>query len=118
MEKKQLTCIVCPMGCRLEIALENGKVTSVTGNTCPRGKKYAETELTAPMRTLTSTVKIDGKREKLMPVKTTPMPKQNMAKAMELINKMELHAPIKAGEILAHDLTHEGVDLIAGKTIE
>lgn len=118
MEKKQLTCIVCPMGCRLEIELDDGKVTSVAGNTCPRGKKYAETELTAPMRTLTSTVKIDGKREKLMPVKTTPMPKQNMAQAMELINNMELHAPIKAGEILARDFTHEGVELIAGKTIE
>ena len=118
MEKKHLTCIVCPMGCRLEVTLDNGKVTQVTGNTCPRGKKYAETELTAPMRTLTSTVKINGRYEKLLPVKTTPMPKGNMEKAMKLINEITVSAPIKRGTVIAHDFTAPGVELIAGKSIE
>lgn len=105
------------MGCCLEIELEDGAVVNVRGNTCPRGKKYAVSELTAPMRTLTSTVKIDGAREKLMPVKTTPIPKENMAKAMELMKDIVLVAPVHTGEVVAHDLTCEGVDLIACKTI-
>ena len=106
------------MGCKLEITLNNGKVESVTGNTCPRGKKYAEDEMTAPVRTLTSTVRINGKYEKLMPVKTTPMPKENIKLAMELINAIDLEAPIKRGTVIAKDFTAKGVDLIAGKTIE
>lgn len=118
MEKKTLTCIVCPLGCPLEITLDNGKVVSVTGNTCPRGKRYAEDEMTAPMRTLTSTVRINGKYEKLMPVKTTPMPKENIKQAMELINSIDLEAPIVRGTVIAEDFTAKGVKLIAGKTIE
>ena len=44
METKKLTCIVCPMGCPLEVTLEGGNILSVTGNTCPRGEKYAREE--------------------------------------------------------------------------
>ena len=118
MEKRNLTCIVCPMGCRLEATIVDGKVTEVTGNTCVRSKKYAESEITAPMRTLTSTVRIEGAKEKLMPVKTTPMPKENIKQAMELINSIDLEAPIVRGTVIAEDFTAKGVKLIAGKTIE
>ena len=41
MEKRELTCIGCPMGCPLTVELENGAVTAVYGNTCPRGDAYA-----------------------------------------------------------------------------
>ena len=44
MELKKLTCIECPIGCDMEVELEDGKVLSVTGNSCPRGKLYAENE--------------------------------------------------------------------------
>ena len=37
METKDLTCIGCPLGCSLVVTMENNEVTSVTGNTCPRG---------------------------------------------------------------------------------
>lgn len=48
MEKRNLTCIVCPMGCALEVVIENGQVVSVTGNTCPRGAAYAKSECVHP----------------------------------------------------------------------
>ena len=37
MSIRELTCIGCPMGCQLTAVLEDGQVTRVTGNTCPRG---------------------------------------------------------------------------------
>ena len=62
---KKLTCVVCPAGCPLEVTLdESGKILSVTGNTCKRGQSYAESELTHPVRTLTTTVKLISKAEK------------------------------------------------------
>ncbi len=118
MEKKNLTCIVCPVGCRLEASVEDAKVVSVSGNTCIRGKKYAENELVAPKRTLTSTVKVEGASERLVPVKTTEMPKENMKKAMELINAITLKAPIKRGDIIMDDFTASGVKLIACKNVK
>ena len=36
MEKRELTCIGCPLGCALTVTLEHGAVVSVAGNTCPR----------------------------------------------------------------------------------
>ncbi|MCD8007748.1 MAG: DUF1667 domain-containing protein, partial [Clostridiales bacterium] len=57
MEVKNLTCIGCPLGCPLEVTMENGEVVSVTGNTCPRGAAYARKEVTTPTRIVTSTVR-------------------------------------------------------------
>ena len=73
VETKQLNCINCPLGCLLTVTLEDGKITKVTGNTCPRGEKYAHQELTDPQRMLISTVRIEGGELPLLPVvsKTT-----------------------------------------------
>ena len=38
MEKKELTCIGCPVGCTVTVTMQDGTVTDITGNTCPRGK--------------------------------------------------------------------------------
>ena len=58
--KKQFTCIVCPNGCEIEAEVENGQVISVTGHTCPRGEQYVRQELTAPRRTIASSVLVKG----------------------------------------------------------
>ena len=57
MSIRELTCIGCPMGCQLTAVLEDGQVTRVTGNTCPRGDAYARKECTHPARTVTGTVR-------------------------------------------------------------
>ena len=47
----ELTCISCPLGCPLKVETDNeGKVLSVTGNTCKRGEDYGRKEVTAPTR--------------------------------------------------------------------
>ena len=101
--KRELTCIVCPIGCSLVAETEEGKVISVTGNTCPRGKVYAETECISPMRTITTTVRCEDGT--IIPVKTaTPIPKEKMFEAMEIINKTNPHLPIKVGDVIIEDV--------------
>ena len=57
MAIRELTCISCPLGCPLKVETdENGAVLQVTGNTCKRGEIYGKKEVTAPERTVTSTV--------------------------------------------------------------
>ena len=70
--KRELICIGCPMGCHLTAEVENGAVTSVTGNTCPRGDAYARRECVAPVRTVTGTVAIEGAALPVLPSVTTP----------------------------------------------
>lgn len=45
---RELTCVVCPAGCKITVTLDDGKITDITGFTCARGKKYAESEVTLP----------------------------------------------------------------------
>ena len=100
---RNLTCIVCPLGCDLTVEIENGKVISVSGNTCPRGKKYAESECVSPVRTVTSTVRCeDGS---LVSVKTsTPIPKDKMLDCIKIINNHVAHLPICVGDVIIKDV--------------
>ncbi len=107
-----LTCIVCPMGCQLKIEMENGKVVSVEGNTCPRGLEYAKNEMTNPMRTITTTVRTtDGK---IVPVKTDGnVPKGKMFECMKIIN--ELHpepSECKIGNVICKNIIDSGVNVV------
>lgn len=41
MEKRELICIGCPMGCALEVSIAEDGSIKVAGNTCGRGDSYA-----------------------------------------------------------------------------
>lgn len=116
MEKertRELVCIVCPLGCHLraEIGPEGVRVS---GNSCPRGAAYAEQEITAPTRTLTSTVRLIGGQFPVLPVRTVrPVPKEKLFECMRAINAVTAVAPVREGEVLQKDLAGTGVDLIA-----
>lgn len=101
--KRELTCIVCPMGCSLEVQITDGKVSDVKGNTCPRGKQYAENECVNPMRTITTTVKcMNGA---ILPVKTaSPIPKDKIFEAMKLINGAKPVLPISIGDVIIENV--------------
>ena len=108
--ERDLTCIVCPLGCKIKVILEDGKVISVSGNSCKRGKAYAETECVFPMRTVTSTVRCDDGT--LVSVKTSrPIPKDKMLDCIKIINNNIAHLPIRAGDVIIKDVY--GSDIIA-----
>lgn len=102
--KKEMTCIVCPMGCTLEIELaEDGQVLSVKGNTCKRGAKYAEAECTNPQRTITTTLRCEDGR--MVAVKTdTAIPKDKIFEAMQLINGTVVKNPVMIGDVLVRNV--------------
>ncbi len=101
--KRELTCIVCPVGCSLEVQVEDGKVLFVTGNACPRGASYAESECTAPKRTVTTTMRCENGM--LLPVKTDrPIPKEKVMECMRIINCTVAHLPISAGDVIIENV--------------
>lgn len=102
MERK-LTCIICPLGCELIVKSEDKKILDISGHTCPRGKAYAEYECIAPKRTLTTTVRCVGGG--LVPVKTaTPIPKEKMSQAMQILNTVVIKLPVSIGDVVVEDL--------------
>ena len=115
------TCIVCPIGCHLEAEIaDDGQILSITGNTCKRGETYMRNELTDPRRTLTSTVKLSGSaHDTYLPVKTDgAISKGRLFEAMEVLSKITVQVPVKRGDVICENFLGEGVNLVAGKTVE
>lgn len=108
---KEIICINCPKGCHLKVDENNGY--AVTGQGCERGVEYGKKELTAPTRTITSTVKIKGAAYPRCPIRTVaPIPKGKINDIMRELDKVELQAPVNIGDIAISDVLGTGVDII------
>ena len=116
VETRVMNCIMCPMGCEMTVTIENGAVTNVTGNTCPRGAKYANDEVTAPKRMLTSTVAVEGGMLPLLPVvSANVLPKERIMDCARFLRTVKVTAPIKTGDVVVKDILGLGVDIIASR---
>lgn len=115
-----MVCIVCPVGCHMQIVEDSTSETGykVSGATCNRGPIYGIKELSNPTRLLTSTVKINGGILPRIPVRTDKeIPKDKIFEVMEIINKIELNAPVKMGDILATNILGLDVNIISSKSV-
>lgn len=117
--KKELDCIVCPMSCHIEVEMDGEAIVSVKGNTCPRGEKFARSEMSCPMRMVTTTLRIHDALHPLIPVITTQnVPKDKIFDIMNVCKTLEVQAPVQAGEILCENIAQSGADLMASRTME
>lgn len=115
--KRELTCIVCPKGCQLTVELEGKKVLSVEGYTCKRGLAYAETECTAPMRTLTTTAAVVGGG--VVPVKTDrTIPKEMLFECMKAVNAIRVPADTKLGDVVIENVLGTGANVVATRNVQ
>ena len=111
---KNLICVACPLGCPIEVEIDGTEVVSVKGNTCKRGDEYARTEITNPVRSLTTSVKVDGGLHPVVPVKSSgAIPKGKMFECMEIINSVTVKAPVKIGDVVIENILGLGVDIVA-----
>jgi CxxC motif-containing protein len=113
-DKTQIICITCPMGCRLDVTHEGNTVVAVQGNACKRGLEYAQSELADPRRMVTTTVRVQGARHPLLPVYTSaPIPKALVFDLLKTLRKVDLGAPVAAGQIVLADAVGSGADVLA-----
>lgn len=118
MERKELICIGCPMGCPLTVTLADGAVCQVEGNTCPRGDAYARKELTNPTRIVTTTVRVQGGRLPVVSVKTAAdIPKSSVLACVRALRSVTVQAPVAIGQVVLPDAAGTGVPVIATKSV-
>lgn len=116
---KEMICICCPMGCRLSVDDSDKNDIKVTGNTCPRGAKYARDEVICPKRMVTSIAQVNGGEINMVSVKTSDsIPKDRMFDALALLNGLSVDAPVKKGQIIVADVLGLGVDFVATKDVQ
>ena len=113
MKERKLTCIVCPKGCDLTVSFgDDGAIENISGFTCPRGKEYAYAECTAPVRTVTTTVRcLDGE---VVSVKTSmPIPKEKIFDVMREINAKIANNNVQIGDVIIENVCDTGASVVA-----
>ena len=112
---KELICIICPRGCKLDVNAENGEA-KVKGNFCPKGEAYGEEEVIAPKRTVNSVVRVGNSVDTMVSVKSSvPVLKSDVFKVMDAIRRASVSAPVKMGDVVLKDIC--GTNVVATKAI-
>jgi CxxC motif-containing protein len=47
-EEKEITCIVCPIGCKILVKTDRKRIENLDGNKCKQGIDYAKHEALDP----------------------------------------------------------------------
>jgi len=125
-KKRDIICITCPKGCRAKLWREKGTI-KMTGKICKEGKTYLRQEFIEPMRTLTSTVVVEGSPRKRLPVRTAgPIPKKDLFACLEELAGVGFELDVtlcKTGEVVViHDdtvdRTTDGSGAVADLTLD
>jgi CxxC motif-containing protein len=119
MEKRELVCIGCPLGCALTAEISDNNEVKITGNNCKIGQKYGVKECTNPTRILTSTVEIIGRDDIVLPVKTeTGVPKDKIEICIKALKGIKVNTPINIGDIILENVADTGANFIATRSID
>lgn len=117
MTKRELTCIGCPVGCRIMAELEGDKIISIEGYTCNIGKKYAQEELTLPTRMVTALMKVEGTHEPLSVKTSRPIEKSKIFDCLREISAHTVMRPVAIGQAVIKNVCGTQADIIATKEL-
>ena len=118
-KNQEITCIVCPLGCKLIVTKSNNKIKKIEGYSCKQGIEYARSEALDPKRMLTSSVAVLHGTWPLVSVKTSlPVPKKDIHTVLSHLKEIQIDAPIQAGDTLVRNIADTDIDIIATKTIQ
>lgn len=91
-----VTCTMCPNGCQVEL---DSKTGGYTGNRCPKGSVFAEQERNAPVRTVTTSIKLENLEHKLLPVRSAePVDKKEVQQVVNLLKGIRAKVPVDVGD--------------------
>jgi len=117
MIKKEITCIGCPMGCRITAEVDGEKIISIVGYTCNIGKKYAQEELTVPTRMVTALMKVQGTHQPLSVKTSEPIEKSKIFDCLAEISQHTVMCPIHIGEVVIKNVCGTPVNIIATREL-
>jgi CxxC motif-containing protein len=117
-EKKHFVCVVCPIGCEIDVVHDGSKIISMEGNKCEKSEEFVSQELIEPMRILTTTVRIQGSSWPVIPVRTDKaVPKRLFPRIMKQLRRIKLQAPVNMLDVVVRDVLRTGADVVATRTM-
>jgi len=117
-EKRHFVCVICPIGCEIDVIHDGGKVISMEGNKCKKSDEFVRQELIEPMRILTTTVRIQRAKWPVIPVRTDkPIPKRLFSDIMKKLRRIDLQSPVSMLDVVVKDIAGTGANIIATRTM-
>ena len=117
-DERNITCIVCPIGCKILIKTDGTQFEIVEGNKCKRGIEYARSEALDPRRMLTTSVLVNDGEWPLVSVKSSkPVPKEKLFSVLKEVGRIAVKAPVKSGQTIIKNAANTGIDIVATKTV-
>jgi CxxC motif-containing protein len=117
-EKRHFVCVVCPIGCEIDVVHDGSRIISLEGNKCEKSEEFVSQELVEPMRILTTTVRVEGARRLVMPVRTDKaVPKRLFPRIMKQLIRVKLQAPVNMLDVVMNDIAGTGANIIATRAI-
>lgn len=114
----RLTCVLCPVGCELEIGKDAAGEIQVQGNQCDKGIPLATEEVLRPVRNLATSVPLRGTAARMISVRLSrPVPREMLFPILAEIGKLRPEPPVRRGQVLIADVLGSGADVIATRTI-
>ena len=118
-DEKEITCIVCPIGCKILVKTDGKNFEIGDGHKCKRGIEYAKSEVLDPRRMLTSSILVKQGEWPLVSVKSSKtIPKNKVFDVLKEIKKSRIKAPVKLGQIIIKNVADTKIDIIATKSIK
>ena len=120
-QRFEITCITCPIGCQVSVTFEDKPQSTqscteflFSGNQCTRGAEFARTELTAPLRSLTTTVRTVFPDMPVLPVRTEgEVPKEKIPEIIRELAAIVITKRLGIGETVAANAAGTGINIIA-----
>ena len=114
----RLTCILCPVGCELEVR-RSERGLDVQGHQCEKGIGFATEEVLYPKRNLATSVPVRGSETRLVSVRLSDrVPREMIFPILGEIARLRPAAPVRRGQVLIADVLGTGADVIATRTVE
>ena len=119
LNEKEITCIVCPIGCKILVRTSGNHFEVLSGNKCKKGIEYAGNEALDPKRMLTSTIFVKNGEWPLVSIKSSKsVPKDKIFLILKKIKKTYVNAPVKSGQKIINNVGNTNINIIATKSIK
>jgi CxxC motif-containing protein len=114
----RLTCVLCPVGCEIEVGKDEAGELEVRGNQCEKGVPFAVEEVLHPMRNLATSVPVRGTVAKMVSVRLSGrVPREMIFPILAEIAGLRPEAPLRRGQVLIADVLGTGVDVVVTRSV-
>jgi CxxC motif-containing protein len=113
----RLTCVLCPVGCELEVAGSKDS-PEVRGNQCEKGVDFAIEEVLNPKRNLATSVPLRNRPAIMVSVRLSArVPRELVFPILAEIAGLRPDPPVRRGQVLIPDVLGSGADVIVTRTV-